>query len=246
MPASIGTWIDRFWQDLQPTPGRLSSSLRIVLATVLTLVLLMVLRMPSASLGLYYIFLIGRDSPAISLRSGVFSLLALAFTVATVLGVVGLTDNNPMARLLSVSIVVFLAGMLMLSTTITVLASTWGFIYCTLIALWETHAPADYLVKQTLYVIGTVSIAVLCSVAVEYFLGAKDPAAELQKQRRIRYEALAKMFSLYACLGRSMSSGLPQRGRTGCCICTTRLWTASSIRGCFRLEPGCGSPCWRN
>jgi multidrug resistance protein MdtO len=198
MPASIGTWIDRFWQDLQPTPGRLSSSLRIVLATVLTLVLLMVLRMPSASLGLYYIFLIGRDSPAISLRSGVFSLLALAFTVATVLGVVGLTDNNPMARLLSVSIVVFLAGMLMLSTTITVLASTWGFIYCTLIALWETHAPADYLVKQTLYVIGTVSIAVLCSVAVEYFLGAKDPAAELQKQRRIRYEALAKMFSLYA------------------------------------------------
>jgi len=198
MAASLSTWIDRFWQDLQPTPGRLNSSLRIVLATVLTLILLMTLRMPSASLGLYYVFLVGRDSPSISLRSGLFSLLALTFTVATVLGVVALTDNSPMARLLSVSIVVFLAGMLMLSTTITVLASTWGFIYCTLIAFWETHAPADYLVKQSLYIIGTVSIAVLCSIAVEYFFGARDPAAELQNQRKIRYEALNKMFSLYA------------------------------------------------
>jgi multidrug resistance protein MdtO len=198
MAASLSTWIDRFWQDLQPTPGRMNSSLRIVLATVLTLIFLMALRMPSASLGLYYVFLVGRDSPAISLRSGLFSLLALVFTVATVLGVVALTDNNPMARLLSVSIVVFLAGMLMLSTTITVLASTWGFIYCTLIAFWETHARPDYLVKQSLYIIGTVSIAVVCSVAVEYVFGSKEPAAELQNQRRIRYEALSKMFSLYA------------------------------------------------
>ena len=123
MAASLATWIDRFWEDLQPTPGRLNSSLRIVLATVLTLILLMTLRMPFASVGLYYIFLIGRDSPSISLRSGLFSLLALAFAVATVIGIVALTDNDPMARLLSVSIVVFLAGMLMLSTTITVLAS---------------------------------------------------------------------------------------------------------------------------
>ena len=198
MAASLGTWIDRFWQDLQPTPGRLNSSLRVVLSTVLTLILLMTLRMPSASLGLYYIFLIGRDSPAISFRSGVFSLLALVFTVATVLAVVSLTDNNPMARLLSVSVVVFIAGMLMLSTTITVLASTWGFIYCTLIAFWEIQAPPDYLVKQSLYVVGTVSIAIVCSVVVEYCFGAKHPAAELQNQRRIRYEALHKMFSLYA------------------------------------------------
>ena len=196
--TSLRTWVDRFWQDLQPTPGRLNGSLRIVLSTVLTLLLLMTLRMPSASIGLYFVFLVGRDSPSVSVRSGLFSVLAFAFTVATVIGVVALSDNNPMARLLSVSIVVFLSGMLMLSTNITVLASTWGFIYCTLIAFWETHASSDYLVKQSLYIVGTVSIAVLCSVAVEYCFGVKHPAAELQKQRRIRYEALSKMFSLYA------------------------------------------------
>ncbi|HEY1743004.1 MAG TPA: FUSC family protein, partial [Granulicella sp.] len=196
--ASLSTWIDRFWQDLQPTPGRLNGSLRIVLSTVLTLLLLMTLRMPSASVGLYFVFLVGRDSPSVSLRSGLFSVVTFAFTAATVIGVVALTDNNPMARLLSVSIVVFLSGMLMLSTNISVLASIWGFIYCTLIAFWETHASSDFLVKQSLYIVGTVSIAVLCSVAVEYCFGVKNPASELQKQRRIRYEALSKMFSLYA------------------------------------------------
>ena len=196
--TSLRTWVDRFWQDLQPTPGRLNGSLRIVLSTVLTLLLLMTLRMPSASVGLYFVFLVGRDSPSVSLRSGLFSVVAFAFTAATVIGVVALTDNNPMARLLSVSIVVFLSGMLMLSTNITVLASIWGFIYCTLIAFWETHASSDFLVKQSLYIVGTVSIAVLCSVAVEYCFGVKNPASELQKQRGIRYEALSKMFSLYA------------------------------------------------
>src|ERR1700731_2254791 len=100
MAASLASWIDRVWQDLQPTPGRLHSSLRVVLATVIALILLMALRMPSASLGLYYIFLIGRDSPSVSVRSGFLSLLALVASVAAVLAVVALTDNDPLARLL--------------------------------------------------------------------------------------------------------------------------------------------------
>jgi multidrug resistance protein MdtO len=198
MAESLASWIDRLWQDLQPTPGRLNSSLRIVLATVMTLILLMTLRMPLASIGLYYIFIIGRDSPAISVRSGFLSLLALAASVATVLAVVALSDNDPAARLLSVSIVAFLAGMLMLSTNITLLATTWGFIYCTLIAFWETQAPADYLVKQTLFLIGTVAVALVCSVAVEYVFGTKNPVKELQHQRQIRYQAVETMFSLYS------------------------------------------------
>jgi len=198
MAVGLATWTDRIWQDLQPTPGRLNSSLRIVLATVIALILLMVLRLPQASVGLYFIFLIGRDSPSVSVRSGVLSLVALAVSVVTVLAVVSLTDNDPLVRLLSVSVVTFLAGMLMLSTNVTVLAQTWGFVYCLLIAFWETHAGADYLVKQSLYLIGTVALSVVCAVAVEYVFGTKDPVKELRRQRQIRYQAVKTMFSLYA------------------------------------------------
>ena len=198
MAEALVSWLDRCWNDLRPTPGRLNSSLRIVLSTVLTLVLILTLRMPSAALGLYFIFLIGRDSPSISVRSGFFSLVALAVSEATVLAVVSVSDNDPTVRLLSVSIVTFLAGMLMLSTTITVLASTWGFIYCQLIGFWETQASPDYIVKQSLYLLGTVAIGIGCAVAVEYVFGSKHPVEELQKQKQMRYEALERMFRLYA------------------------------------------------
>lgn len=198
METNVTSWTRRIWQDLQPTPGRLSGTLRIVLASVLTLLFLMALRMPFASIGLYYVFLIGRDSPSVSLRSSIYSLLALAASVAAVFIVVIVSDNDPMARVLSVAIVTFIAGVLMFASTVPTLASTWGFIFCTLIALWETHTPADTLVKTCLYLLGTIGLAVGCSVAVEYIFGSRHPAEELQEQRRIRYETLETMFSLYA------------------------------------------------
>jgi multidrug resistance protein MdtO len=198
MTAILSEWIDRVRQDLEPTPGRMNAALRIVLASVITLLFLMTLRMPFASIGMYFVFLVGRDSPAVSFRSGLFSLLALAASVAAVLGVVILTDNDPMARVLSVAIVSFIAGMFMLASTLPALASTWGFIFCVLIAAWETSMPASALVKITLYILGTISLAVASVVAVEYTFGSRHPAEELQQQRIQRYQALEAMFRLYA------------------------------------------------
>ena len=198
MSAAVFAWMERIRHDLEPTPGRMNASLRIVLASIITLLFLMTLRMPFASIGMYFVFLIGRDSPAVSFRSGLFSLLTLVASVATVLGVVILTDNDPMARVLSVAAVSFVAGIFMLASTLPSLASTWGFIFCTLIALWETHTPANALVKLTLYILGTISIAVASVVAVEYIFGNRHPSEELQRQRVERYQALEAMYSLYA------------------------------------------------
>ena len=198
MATILSTWTERFWQDLQPTQGRMNSSLRIVLASVITLLLLMTLRMPFAGLGMYYVFLIGRDSPAVSFRSGILSLLTLIAAIAAVLAVVIVSDNDPMARVLSVAVAVFLAGMFLLSSTVPGLASTFGFIFCTLIALWETSAPAGSLVKQMLYLLGTISLAVASVVAVEYIFGTRNPAGDLQQERVTRYQSLEAMYSLYA------------------------------------------------
>jgi multidrug resistance protein MdtO len=198
MAASLATWIDRFWEDLQPTPGRWNGALRIVLASVITLLLVMTLRMPFAGLGMYFVFLVGRDSPAVSFRSSILILLTLVASISTVLAVVILTDNDPMARLLGVAAVTFLAGMIMLSSTVPALASSFGFIFTTLIALWETSTPAGPLVKEMLYLLGTISLAVVSVLAVEYIFAGQHPAEELQQQRVIRYQALEAMFSLYA------------------------------------------------
>jgi multidrug resistance protein MdtO len=192
------SWTQKLWQDLQPAPGRLAASLRIVLATVIALLLMMVLQMPFASLGLYYIFLVVRESPAVSVRSGIMALLTLVTAVAAELAVVIATDNDPGARLLSVAVASFIAGALMVASTLPALASIWGFIYCTLIALWERPAPPDALVKASLYLIATVTVAFLCSVAVEYVFAYQQAADRLTDQFNLRYKTLDNIFTLFA------------------------------------------------
>src|ERR1700728_2057455 len=110
MIGILSTWTERLWQDLEPTPGRWNGALRIVLASVITLLLLMTLRMPFAGIGMYFIFLIGRDSPAVSFRPAILSLLAVAAAIAAVLAVIVLTDNDPMSRVLGIAVAGFLAG----------------------------------------------------------------------------------------------------------------------------------------
>jgi len=196
--SAASSLTDRIWLDLQPTPGRLGASLRILLASILTLVLLLVWQIPFASIGLYFVFIVGRDNPSVSFRSGFLSMVTLVLSVATVFGVVILSGNDPLVRLLSVTVVSLVAGTLVAASTVPALPSTWGFIFCTLIALWEKHAPEDALVKNCLWILAATGVAVICSIAVEYVFGSRDTVQALMEERRSRHRALVDMFTLYA------------------------------------------------
>jgi multidrug resistance protein MdtO len=184
----------------------MNASLRITLASVLTLLVLMTFQLPFASLGLYFVFLVGRDSPAVSIRSSLVSLFILMSTVALELGVVILTDNSPMARVLGVAVVTFLAGLFTVASNLSAIAPVGGFIFCTLIATWELHVPPDTLVRNSLWLIAAVSVAMVCSIAVEYIFGTRHPAEKLQEMRMVRYRALQEMYDLYAQCGRSQAN----------------------------------------
>jgi len=88
--------------------------------------------------------------------------------------------------------------MAMRATTISSLAVSWGFIVCTLIANWEFHTPAETVVKNSMWLAGAGTLAITCSVAVEYMFGETNPVARLQEQLRTRYTALENLFTLIA------------------------------------------------
>jgi len=194
---SVQAWAGRVWQDLQPTPGRLSNSLRLVLATVITLLVVLILQVPYASVALYFVFFVGRETPAVSLRS-LAMIVPIIAAVAVALGIVILTDNDPMARVLGLAAVSFFAGLLMVGTTLPALGSTWAFLFVTLIGFWETPAPANHLVKLSLWVITAFSLPIVSSIAVEYVFGARRPADLLTEQRGVRWRAFISMFDLFA------------------------------------------------
>lgn len=194
---SSKAWTGRAWQDLQPAPGRMGTTLRLVLATVLTLVAVLILQVPYASLALYFVFFVGRESPAISLRS-LIMLIPILAAVAIELGIVILTDNDPMARVLGVAVVSFFAGLINAATTQAALGTTWAFVFVPLIASWETQAPASHLVTMSLWIISALSIPLVSSIAVEYVFGARHPADLLCEEQAIRWHAFHAMFTSFA------------------------------------------------
>ena len=195
---SLSQWYKWVLEDLQPTPGRLGSSLRVVLSVVLALILLLVLQVPFVSLVLYIIFVVGRESPAVSLRSALLSLVTGCVAVFVSLGVVIATDNDPMTRLLSVAAMSFVAGVLTQASSFAPLAPTFGLLYCTVIALWENQIPADMIVKTSLFLIAAESVALGSTVFVEYLFATRSAVERLLEERRIRYRALEAMFRAYA------------------------------------------------
>ena len=203
----LTTWAERFWQDLQPTPGRLNTTLRMTLAAVLSMVLLLVWQVPFAALALYSIFIIGRESPSVSLRTGIGLLVGVTVAIAIELGVVIFTDNDPMARVLSVAVITFLAGMIVVTTSVPALGSGWGLIYCTVISFWENHVPADRSVKNSLWLLAAFSLAIGCAIAVEHVFGTHSPAKRLENEFRIRYKALEEMFGLFVRNGNPQQRG---------------------------------------
>ena len=83
-------------------------SLRIVFATAVVLVAMMVLRVPNVAFALYVIFLVSNEKPALSLRTGIASLLAVTLALSISLGVVILTDNDPLWRVVTLAAMTFL------------------------------------------------------------------------------------------------------------------------------------------
>jgi multidrug resistance protein MdtO len=198
MYAALSTWIQAFWRDQQPSEARIKCALRYVLGSVITLVAILVWQMPYLALCLYIIFFVAHDSPAVCFRFNLLMLITGTTAIAISLVVIILTGNDPMARVLSVAVISFVCGIGILSCAIPFLFVGGGFVYVTLIAMWELHLPADTLVKASLWFIATLSVTLGSSAAVEYVFGARNPAAELQKQIAMRYRALEKMFRLYA------------------------------------------------
>ena len=192
------SWFQDWRDDLRASQGRVESTLRVVFASVVVLVLMMVLQVPNVAYALYVVFVVSNENPALSLRTGVASLLTVAVALSIAFGVVILTDNDPLARVMTLAVMTFLAGMIATVTTVPALGPIWGLIYGVGIGTWENHAPADRLVKSTLWLLAAFATGIAVSVAVSYLFSTRSPSDRLAGQLRLRYRALAAMFSAYA------------------------------------------------
>ena len=190
-------WLEDWREDLQARPGRLESSLRIVFATTVVLVAMTVLQVPNIAFALYVIIIISNENPALSVRTGAASLIAVALVLSTSLVVVIVTDNDPLARVITLAVMTFFAGIITVATTVSALGPIVGLIVGVALHLWETHAPADRVVKANLWLLAAFATGIAGAVAVSCLFSMRSPAHRLAGQLRLRYRALAAMFEVY-------------------------------------------------
>ena len=176
----------------------MESSLRIVFATIVVLVAMMVLQVPNIAFALYVIFIVSNENPALSLRLGLASLVAVTLALSISLAVVILTDNDPVARVVTLAAMTFLAGMISVATTVSALGPIFGLIAGVALHLWENHAPADRVVKADLWLLAGFATGIAGAVATSYLFSMRSPAHRLAGQLRLRYRAVAAMFEAYS------------------------------------------------
>lgn len=196
MPAR--RWLADWREDLQAGPGRVKRSLRIVFATTIVLVAMMVLQVPNVAYALYVILLVSNENPALSLRTGAAALVTVALALAISLSIVIVTDNDPLARVVTLAAMTFFAGMITTVTTVPALGPTFGLIVGVAIHSWESQAPADKVMKSDLWLLGAFATGIAGAVVTSYLFSMRSPADQLAGQLRLRYLALAAMFRAYA------------------------------------------------
>ncbi len=182
------------WPELSPSPGRFAGSLRDMIGVVLAVVLCMTLRVPGIALALALLFLLQRDHPGVTLRSGIQIVLSAAAACAATFLWVQFTDGTDFARFLGFIIVLFTAAFGTAATRFPLFWSIFGFYGSLDVAAWDAHRTSNAIVTSSLYNLASLSLVVLCAVVVDYAFATRNPDEVLRQEMRKRLACLASFF----------------------------------------------------
>lgn len=193
--------------ELAPFPGRLSGSLRDTVGIIVALLAAMTLRVPGISLALAILFMLQRERPGLSLRSGlnIFGGAALACVCSLVW--VQMTDGTDVTRFFGMMLGIFIAAIGMSGTSFALLFTNFGFYGFLDLAAWDAHQRSGAIVASNLHNLASLAIVLASAIAVEYLFGVSHPADELKLEMQRRRSALARFFRALASDGRTLQRG---------------------------------------
>jgi multidrug resistance protein MdtO len=182
------------WPELSPSPGRFAGSLRDTIGIVLAVVLCMTLRVPGIALALAILFLLQREHPGVTLRSGIQIVSSAAAACAATFLWVQFTDGTDLARFLGFIIIIFTAAFGTAATRFPLFWSIFGFYGSLDVAAWDAHRTSNAIVTSSLYNLASLSLVVLCAVVVDYAFTTHNPDEVLQQEMRKRLVCIASFF----------------------------------------------------
>ncbi|MGB8889495.1 MAG: FUSC family protein [Candidatus Korobacteraceae bacterium] len=192
---SASAW---FWQflksELAPYPGRAWVVARITIAATLVMIVVMTFQIPFGFLAAVYTFFLSRESPSITLKSGIRTaamyVVATAYTIVGVMTMVG----SPITHFLWITISLFLAFYLIRIFPDYFTAVGFGFTLAGAIPLWDqTYLTVEKRTENTLWLGGAVLIGSVITVIVEYVFRRVHPVTDIAQGIEDRLQAVADL-----------------------------------------------------
>jgi multidrug resistance protein MdtO len=201
----VGSLFERFLKftkcELQSTPGRLNMTLRCVVSSTLVVIISMALQIPWLALSLIVMFYVTQSNAALTRLTGLMFFVGSTLAIGSALLLLKFTYDQPLARILIASALVWTCMFLMRATQVGVV-----FFICAIVIVYvqsfvDMTDQADVVVRLTLWVWVAVNYAILVSLMINTLLLPEEPAKQLMA--RMHLQILDVSHQLRALQGRA-------------------------------------------
>ena len=177
-------------EELKPYPGRVNLVLRYTVAATLTMLCIVTFRLPGAAVGGFFSLLVSRDSPNTTLRGGLATLAwFVSGLVFVLLGAILFVDY-PLTHFLWVIVSFFIAFYGISAISNYGAATAFAIVIVLSIPLWDQSGPQAAIVVANLWTAGSVVLAILITILVEYAFSVLITKDELTLGLEQRLEAV--------------------------------------------------------
>jgi len=177
---------DVLWQELLPTPGRLSRSARVALACVLVTVASMALETPETAVSCYLIFFAAKETAEASILQALKLIVGAAAGIGIGFIFFMLAADEPMLRMILVAVFAFTGMFFAHASRLGPIASTVGFVLAFAMTLFDVVPIPELLTRGAIWMWAVVALPMVALIVVDGIAGTRS-------EQHVRREAAERL-----------------------------------------------------
>jgi multidrug resistance protein MdtO len=153
--------------------------MRMTIAATIIMIVNMTFRMPYGAYGAIYALVLSRENPEASLKAVKTLVISYSFAVVDVLIGAVVFSNEPLLRVLWVAATLFVIFFSLSALSNYTAAGRFAYLLVITIPLWDLRIPAEQKVEDTLWAIGSISLATGIAAIMEVLFHKIKPWDDL-------------------------------------------------------------------